>query len=440
MNLQPIRAYAPSYLDRLRSQAIPSYTLPPSRIPLPLLETWTPMRSTDSRLSADSSADARALLIDSQANQPVPGESWRTAFPAIIGRGPAMQKTLESVLKIARTESSVLIMGESGTGKELIADAIHRLSTRSHMPYVPFNTTAVPDTLLENELFGHVRGAFTGADKGRTGRLQQAHRGTLFLDEIGDMPTSLQAKLLRVLQERVFTPLGTNDEKECDFRLIAATHVDLSAAIKDGRFREDLYHRINVLPVRLPALRERREDIPELIQHFVDRTCREQRIDGCYLTEALIRKLSDCQWPGNVRQLQNFIERLIVLKNRGPIDIADLDEEDTRNLLPGSGPSPAVVPASYSPAQAMPAASQRVASPANGQIHVPAAFGQLPSEGLDLVAFIESLENDLIRQALERTGNNRNQAAKLLGLNRTTLVERIKKRRITPLNEPSKEL
>ena len=376
-------------------------------------------------------SDARSLLLGgASTDNPAVVHNWRQMFPEIVGRSHKMMRVFETVAKIARSESSVLVLGESGTGKELIASAIHRLSNRSHKPFIPINCSAIPEQLLESELFGHEKGAFTGADRKRIGHFEAANGGTIFLDEIGDMPLSLQAKLLRVLQDKKFTPLGGDTTRDADVRIVAATNKNLEILTKRGSFRLDLFYRLNVLPVNLPALRERSEDIPELLEHSVDVSNRVQGLqDPCYFTPELINKLSAYDWPGNVRQLLNLVERLVVLKGGGAIGVEDLPDE----IL---GAEQGFETPTMEPVQA----SMPRKSPGATAVHYPASFGELPNDGLDLAQFIESLENDYIRQALARTGNNKNQAAKLLGLNRTTLVERIKKRKIQPLNAPSKEL
>jgi DNA-binding NtrC family response regulator len=407
------------------------------------------MRSTDQR------THARSLLLGNSPTSAQPADNWRQCFPEIVGRSAPMLKVLETIAKVARSDSSVLILGESGTGKELVAAAIHRLSQRSDRPYVTLNSSAIPESLLESELFGHEKGAFTSADRRRVGRFEEAVGGTLFLDEIGDMPFTLQAKLLRVLQDKRYTPLGGNESREADVRIVAATNMDLDQGLKRGSFRLDLYYRLAVLPITIPSLRERADDIPDLLEHFAEVANRAQvASSACYFTDAAIRFLCRHQWPGNVRQLQNLVERLVVLKGGGAIDIPDLPreiiestEEGPKAALGAFVPSPsATIPVPHAAAIAPPSSSRgsplTVPRPldAAAPARAPEDFGRLPEEGIDLETFIESLENDFIRQALERTGINRNQAAKLLGLNRTTLVERIKKRRLTTLNEPSKEL
>lgn len=420
------------------------------------------MSSSDFRSNRDQDVQ-RMLFKDRRSHGAGPLEDWRSWFPEIIGRSLPMQRVLETVAKVARSESSVLIFGESGTGKELIAAALHRLSTRSDKPFVALNCSAIPENLLESELFGHEKGSFTGADRRRAGRFELANGGTIFLDEIGDMPLNLQSKLLRVLQDKKFTPIGGNESREADVRIVAATHVDLDAAVKKGTFRLDLYYRLNVLPVHLPSLRERSEDIPSLLDHFIAIANRAHPVDQpCFLTTDAVSVLSAYAWPGNVRQLQNLVERLVVMRGGGAIStehlprefaeviariaageqlsapIPNLEEQAIQAgpdvLLPTRHPGLGLAPTSLP--------NGPVLSPRPGQssAQIPATFGELPAEGLDMISYIEQLENNLIMQALERTNYNKNQAAKLLGLNRTTLVERIKKRRILPLNLPSKEL
>lgn len=411
------------------------------------------MRSSGSR---PDESNPRAILLGETPRTSTDG-SWRDAFPEIIGRSPAMQKVLETVAKVARSDSSVLILGESGTGKELIASAIHRLSNRAAQRYVPVNTSAIPETLLESEFFGHEKGAFTGAERSRRGHFEMAHGGTIFLDEIGDMPLMLQAKLLRVLQDKRFTPLGGNELREANVRVIAATNRDLDQAVGSGSFRKDLYFRLNVLPIHLPPLRERREDIPDLLNFFVDgsnRLSMETRSPS-YLSDELIDFLTGFHWPGNVRQLANLVERMVVMKGGGTIVIDDLPRELVESIDSGfvggheSSEGASAGEKAWGLASAewrrMRTSSLTLPRPGLSEAAMPKALAEghlavLPEQGLDLVNYIETLENSLIRQALERTGNNRNQAAKLLGLNRTTLVERIKKRKLCPLNEPSKEL
>jgi transcriptional regulator with PAS, ATPase and Fis domain len=403
------------------------------------------MSHSDNSHDSTSALAALATIFQdgTHPHQDQQTEAWMNMFPEIVGRSPTMLRLLESVAKIARSDSAVLIHGESGTGKELIARAIHRLSHRASKPFLALNCSAIPENLLESQLFGHERGAFTGADKRHHGYFERANQGTLFLDEIGDMAPSLQAKLLRVLQEKKFTPVGGKDLIDADVRILTATHVNLDHAIAQGVFRRDLFYRINVLPVFLPALHERKEDIPLLIDHFLEIANRMHSAQSpCYFDVDILEVLKDYRWPGNIRQLQNVVERLVVLKGGGRIDLSyvpreiieETNQRKTQTVTMGMAehlgrPISTFQTATLSPRPGV--------SPVTS---VPSNFGVLPAQGIDLDHFIESLENALITQALERTDNNRNQAAKLLGMNRTTLVERIKKRKLTKLNPPSEEL
>jgi two-component system response regulator HydG len=303
----------------------------------------------------------------------------------IVGSSAAIRAVLDALLLAAPTEATVLIQGETGTGKELVAQALHRLSRRSQGPFVAVNCAALPETLLESELFGHAKGAFTGADAARQGHFRHAEGGTLFLDEMGELPLPVQAKLLRVLQEREVQPLGSDKAQPVDVRVIAATNQKLEDNIAAGKFRADLFYRLNVVPLELPPLRERREDVAALSEHFLRGKKRR-------FTPSALETLSRYSWPGNVRELQNLIERLAVLKPEGELDIGDLPAEMRAPALPVAG-----VPQS------------------------------LPAEGIDLYAVLGELEDRLIHEALERTGGNKNQAARVLGLNRTTLVEKLRK-------------
>jgi transcriptional regulator with PAS, ATPase and Fis domain len=284
--------------------------------------------------------DPQTMLFDPKSDATVVPASWRDAFPEIIGRSVAMQRVLETVSKIARSDSSVLISGPSGTGKELIASAIHRLSPRSTKRFIPINCSAIPEDLLESELFGHEKGAFTGADRRRAGYFEIAEGGTILLDEIGDMPQRLQAKLLRVLQERKFSPLGGSELKRADVRVIAATNVDLEKAVAEGRFRLDLYYRLNVLPIHLPALNERSEDISSLLDHFLEISNRvHSPTNPCFFSQELVDHLSKYAWPGNVRELQNLVERVVVIKGGGAISVDQLPRE-YQSANTGSQPIP----------------------------------------------------------------------------------------------------
>lgn len=341
-----------------------------------------------------------------------------------------MEKVLQTLGKVARSDSPVLIHGESGTGKELVARAVHRLSNRASKRFLAINCSAIPESLLESELFGYVKGAFTGADRTRKGYFEETSGGTLFLDEIGEMPARLQAKLLRVLQEKQFSPVGSNEVKFADVRVIAATNVDLEEAVARGLFRLDLFYRLNVLPVTLPPLRERKSDVRQLLDHFLDHSNQNHRLlNPCYFTPEVYSCLEKYPWPGNVRELQNLVERVVVMSSGGSVSLEQLPEEYKHTK---AGATSAAHDLSFS------METRVAAEPLPLLESKPVDI--LPSEGIDLETYIEQLENTLIIQALERTGHNKNQAAKLLGLNRTTLVERIKKRKLAPLNSPSKEL
>jgi DNA-binding NtrC family response regulator len=316
----------------------------------------------------------------------------------VVGRSQSMVRLFQLLETVAATSSTILITGETGSGKEVVARAIHQHSPRRIQRFVALNCSAIPETLLEAELFGHVKGAFTGAVGNRQGRLDQAHKGTLFLDEVGTMSGALQMKLLRVLQEREFERVGESHTTKVDVRVVAATNSDLHRMVIDGQFREDLYYRLNVIPVRIPSLRERKEDIPLLVQHFLEKF----RRDGApgtgarpplTVSQEAMRRLMSYAWPGNVRQLENAIERAVAFgAGRSQIDVIDLPPEVQQ-------------------------AQESV---------VPAAVA-LPEEGMDLDSFVSKIERELIELSLARTGGNKGQAAKLLNLKRTTLVEKLKR-------------
>ena len=316
----------------------------------------------------------------------------RYRIEGLIGNSAPMRALFQLLETVAATSSTVLITGETGTGKELAARAIHHNSPRRTNRFVAINCSAIPETLLEAELFGHVRGAFTGAVGTRQGRFEQAHKGTLFLDEVGTMSPALQAKLLRVLQEREFERVGDSHTIKIDVRVIAATHSDLKKMVADGGFREDLFYRLNVIPVQLPALRERRDDIPLLAQHFLQKLAAETGRIVTISQEAL-RRLMAFSWPGNVRQLENVVERALAFSGgRSQIDVQDLSTEiQTRSADTDSSDA------------------------------------WFPEDGVDFDRYIEAVELSLIRRSLERTQGNKRQAAKLLNLKRTTLIEKLKR-------------
>lgn len=319
-------------------------------------------------------------------------EPWRRL---LIGESRAMRQIVETIRLVARRRCTVLITGDTGTGKEVVARAIHMASGRGHLPMVAVNCSAIPETLLEAELFGHVRGAFTGAINHRIGRFEQAHRSTLFLDEIGDMPLDLQAKLLRVLQEREVQRLGSSEVVPVDVRVLAASNANLEERIRQGRFREDLYYRLNVVPIHLPPLAERAGDIPLLVAHFLEKVCSREDIPPKRISPEAMERLSSYSWPGNVRQLENAVEMAVILSGEREL------------LVPSDFPLP-------SPAQwkALNAAS------------LPAI--RLPDEGMDFERTIARIERSLLEQALRRSNGNKKQAAELLRLKRTTFSAKLK--------------
>lgn len=347
-----------------------------------------------------------------QALQASSGEpSTSEEFPhflcsTIIGRSRTMLSLFEMLEKVAESNATVLIQGESGTGKELAARAIHQLSSRSSKNFVPVNCAAIPDELLESELFGHVKGAFTGAYANRPGRFDMADKGTLFLDEIGDMKANLQVKLLRVLQTKEFEPVGSARSQKVDTRIIAATNSNLEELVANKDFREDLYYRLSVIPITIPPLRERREDIPLLINHFLGRFNRDKRRLVKGFSREALEILRNYDWPGNVRELENLVERMVTLKENGFITPDDLPER----YQPGSRP----LPRSGAPAPA----------PVTPQTE------ELPADGICLNSAVDAFENRLILQALQRTGGNKKEAASLLNLKRTTLIEKLKKKNL----------
>ena len=317
----------------------------------------------------------------------------RYRIDGLVGTSRVMRDLYHLLETVAPTSSTVLIAGETGTGKELAARALHHNSPRRGHRFVALNCSAIPETLLEAELFGHVRGAFTGAIATRQGRLEQANKGTLFLDEIGTMSPALQAKLLRVLQEREFERVGDSHTIKIDVRVIAATHSDLDRMVADGTFRQDLFYRLNVIPIKLPPLRDRRDDIPLLVQHFLQKLCADLGRETVTVSQDAMRRLMAYSWPGNVRQLENIVERAMAFsKGRPQIDVANLGPEIV-DSGPGAGKDDS----------------------------------WLPDEGLDFESYIGGLELAIIRRSLEKTHGNKRQAAKLLNLKRTTLIEKLKR-------------
>ncbi len=328
------------------------------------------------------------------------GESGARARPAsmqgVVGSSAMLMDVFAVVDRVADTDCTVLITGESGTGKELVARAVHAQSPRGGGPFVAVNCGAIPETLLESELFGHARGAFTGAHQNKLGTIGSAEKGTLFLDEIAELSLGLQVKLLRVLQAREYSPVGDTRVLKADVRVVAATNMDLEQAVNEGKFRQDLYYRLNVIMLHVPELKRRAGDIPELVEHFMTVAREKSGRQVNQISRAAMQLLTEYAWPGNVRELENTIERAMLLCGGDRIEPTDFPV--------------------------------RVRGLGNPGRHSP----KLPDTGIDLRAAVESYENDLIRQALDRTGWNKNRAANLLKLNRTTLVEMMKRKRIAP--------
>ncbi|MFZ5776046.1 MAG: sigma 54-interacting transcriptional regulator [Thermodesulfobacteriota bacterium] len=352
---------------------------------------YLPLPVDGERLDA---ALRKAGLVAPSSGGVTPAEPRGCA--AIIGASRRMQDVFSLIKKICDTDTTVLVRGESGTGKELIAQAIHHEGVRASGPFVPVNCGAIPGELLESELFGHEKGAFTHAIRTRLGRFELANGGTVFLDEISEMSPMLQVKLLRVLQEKEFERIGGTRTIRSDFRVVAATNRDLEEEVRAGRFREDLYYRLNVIPVEAPPLRERSQDIPLLVEHFVGRfnRSRKKKIKG--VGDEVMARLLRYPWPGNVRELENMVERMVILAGGETLTVADLPER----LLEGGAPPPA---------------------------EAVTAVGCIPEQGFFLNDVVAEFEKRLIVQALTQTDWVRNRAAKLLNVNRTTLIEKMKR-------------
>jgi DNA-binding NtrC family response regulator len=332
------------------------------------------------RLRAEN-AELRAQLQD------------RYRFDSIIGQSSAMRQVFSTLELVAPMNSTVLIQGETGTGKELIARTIHHNSPRADQRFVAFNAAAIPETLAEAELFGHTKGAFTGAVNSRVGRFELAHRGTLFIDEVGLMPLPLQSKLLRTLQEREIERVGESRPIKFDARIIAASNHDLRKLVKEGQFREDLFYRLNVIPVTLPPLRDRREDIPLLARHFVQKSCKANNLQPKTLSQDAVRSLMNYSWPGNIRQLENAVEHAVAMSGAEMVIGAATLPEDV--LAPGH---PSIVPTV-----------------------------SIPDEGINFTSVVSQLERELILRVLEKTHGNKRQAARLLNLSRTTFIDKLQR-------------
>ena len=347
-------------------------------------------------------------------------------FQGIIGNCPQMRQLFDLITKLAADDlSTVLIQGESGTGKELVAKAIHTHSPRAKNNFVPVNCAAIPDELLESELFGHTRGAFTGATNAKIGRIEYADGGSLFLDEIGDMKPVLQAKLLRVLQEREFEPVGGLKPTPVDVRVIAATHCDLEQMVEEGRFREDLYYRLSVIPVSIPPLRERKEDLPLLINHFIKNIGKHRKKPLQGFDKQAMQAIFSCSWRGNIRELENLVQHMTVLYAGAMVRLTDLPEKYQSESEDQALQSPCL-------------------KQYNGQIPGPEQLSLFSNtaptddeawsdDGVDFKALVNDYETQLIRQALQITEGNKKEAARILNLKRTTLLEKIKKKNLQDL-------
>jgi DNA-binding NtrC family response regulator len=345
-------------------------------------------------------AVANLLKPPSTQGPIVDPRAWRDRHaPWLLGQDPAMEPVLELISQVADTRCTVLVTGESGTGKELAARSLHAGSSRGSKPFVAVNCAAIPPNLVESELFGHAKGAFTGATTSRLGRFAQADGGTIFLDEIGEMEPAVQAKLLRLIQDGELYPVGEESPTKIDVRILAATNRNLEREVAAGRFRADLYWRLNVIPVEMPALRNRPTDIVRLAEHFLARAAERHRRAVTAFELPAMSALKSYHWPGNIRELENLVERLVIVKGSGTISFADLP-----------------------PSVRIPRETTPMGSP----------LPELPENGTDLRAMLEAVEDRMIGEALERTGGNKNRAAELLGLNRTTLVEKLRRKRVAP--------
>jgi len=351
-----------------------------------------PFSLAEMKLVVHKELDVSRLREENRELRQALGEKY--SHPNIVARSPKMQEVLATVERVAPTNSTILLGGESGVGKDLIARAIHEKSRRAHGPFVKLNSTAIPENLLESELFGYEKGAFTGANTSKPGKFELADKGTMFLDEIGDVPPATQVKLLRVLQEREFERLGGTRTIKVDVRLLAATNRDLRAALEEGTFREDLYYRLNVVPIDIPPLREHKEDIPDLVDLFLKRFCKDSGRELGGITPEAMNVLLHHHWPGNVRELQNVIERACALATGQQIDARDIHLDTTRPRAASAGDS------------------------------------FLP-EGTTL----DQWEDEMIREALRRANGNKSQAARLLGLSRNALRYRLSKIGIADENE-----
>jgi two-component system nitrogen regulation response regulator GlnG len=356
-------------------------------------------------------------------------ESGPAETPEILGQAPAMQEVFRAIGRLSQSNVTVLITGESGTGKELVARALHKHSPRAQQPFIALNTAAIPKDLLESELFGHERGAFTGAQTTRRGRFEQAENGTLFLDEIGDMPFDLQTRLLRVLSDGHFYRVGGHQPMKANVRVITATHQNLEQRVRDGLFREDLYHRLNVIRLRLPSLRERREDIPLLVRHFLVQSAKQLGVEAKRMSEAALQFLSGLELPGNVRQLENLCNWITVMAPGQTVEVKDLPLELTAAKGAGAETDAAPAPAEAGFAPAAPAPAGSVAAGGAGgwigllELQAASMLSEGQPEVMDVLG--RQFESALIKTALKHTHGRKNDAAVRLGIGRNTITRKI---------------
>ena len=362
-----------------------------------------PFSLEEMKLIVRKELDVHSLREENRSLREALGRRYE--FKNIVARSPKMQEVLATVERVAPTNSTILLGGESGVGKDMIARALHQHSHRVSGPFVKINCTAIPENLLESELFGYEKGAFTGAVSSKPGKFELADKGTVFLDEIGDVPGTTQVKLLRVLQDREFERLGGTKTLKVDVRVVAATNQDLRAALEQGTFREDLYYRLNVVPINLPPLRERKADVPYLVDHFIERFVRESGKPIKGITPAAQKMLMEFHWPGNVRELENIIERAVSLSAGAMLDVADIRLDLSPSRPGGAGIAAFTMSAGGTTA--------------------------FPPPGVTL----EQFEDEMIKEALRRAGGNKSQAARLLGLSRNALRYRLAKMGLPDENE-----
>ena len=430
------------HVSRIKSQIekcppfiLLSGTAPMDMTPEQIESNFLGCISPDTRFADLSNVLHRAEVLSGVVKEPEsPVEKTTGAQPqspelfrSLVGNSRETRRVRKMIEQVAPTEATVLVLGESGTGKEVVARNIHYHSQRRNKPFVPINCGAIPSELLESELFGHEKGSFTGAIGARQGRFELAQGGTIFLDEIGDMPLAMQVKLLRVIQERSFERVGSNKSVKCDVRIVAATHRNLEKHIRDGKFREDLYYRLNVFPVEMPRLRDRVEDLPLLINELITRLEHEKNA-SVRLTPAAVMALCNYSWPGNVRELANLMERMTILHPHGVVDVKDLPAK----VVPNHG-------AAEESETSAPAATET-----EGMAGMPGlpmlSEPRLPRDGIDLKQHLTDIEVSLIQQALDDCNGVVAHAAKKLQIRRTTLVEKMRKYRIQRPEEATASL